>query len=422
MNIFSWLKHLLRAKRYTKLKKYDLALKSYTRAVCIDKEPSKKIIPYDNEIAFLADKIIKDKNFDILAMQNAEYNRNNVLILNTEIYDTGGHTECAIRYVEKSKENVYFYCVLFNTKSMQTAPVKSEKIKSLVKDYTESDLSCGYANRVINVLNYIRKNKIGIIYSNIHMYDAIGCAVLAIVKKYCKDIKIIFWNHGDHFFALGTSFADEIYTRVKNGKALSEYLKDNKNCKYGKFIVNYDPSKNISEIEKSELKEKLGIPQDAFVTMTGCVIDKIGKEYGQMIDKILKKNTNIYHLFICPSYPQKEKKLMKIFKNNPRVILHPGTPEFDKYIQITDLYVDSFPQGSALTLVDFIKYSKPVVIKINKKEPIKSFEEYLYPNYEFAYETPKGMIEGVTELANNQDLYKKLQVKVHEHFEKTYLG
>lgn len=416
MKIFSWLKHLLRAKIYTKQKKYDLALKSYIRAVCIDNSPSKKIIPYDNEIAFLADKIIKDKNFDILTMQNAEYDRNNVLILNTEIYDTGGHTECAIRYIEKTKENVYFYCVLFNTKSMQTAPVKSEKIKSLVKDYTESDLSCGYADRVINVLNYIRKNKIGIIYSNIHMYDAMGCAVLAIVKKYFKDIKIIFWNHGDHFFALGTSFADEIYTRVKNGRALSAYLKDNKNCKYGKFVINYDPSKNISEAEKSELREKLGVPQDAFVTMTGCVIDKIGKEYGQMIDKILKKNANIYHLFICPSYPQKEKELKNIFKNNSRVILHPGTPEFDKYIQITDLYVDSFPQGSALTLFDFIKYKKPVVIKINEKEPIKSFEEYLYPNYEYAFKTSKEMIDGVSKLCNDTDEYNKISQKVWEYF------
>ena len=42
-----------------------------------------------------------------------------------------------------------------------------------------------------------------------------------------------------------------------------------------------------------------------------------------------------------------------------------------------DFYVDSFPQGSALTLIDCIQMKKPVVIKINKQNKFKSFEENL---------------------------------------------
>ena len=41
------------------------------------------------------------------------------------------------------------------------------------------------------------------------------------------NINIDFCNHGDHHYSLGTTFADKIYTRVKNGHALTPYLKNN---------------------------------------------------------------------------------------------------------------------------------------------------------------------------------------------------
>ena len=98
-----------------------------------------------------------------------------------------------------------------------------------------------------------------------------------------------------------------------------------------------------------------------------------------------------------------------------------GTPEFEKFIQISDLYIDSFPQGTALTLIDCIKHKKPVVIKINEKDPIRSFEEYLYPNYEYAFKTSKGMFNGISKLANDKNEYEKTSENVWHFFKNKYL-
>ena len=87
---------------------------------------------------------------------------------------------------------------------------------------------------------------------------------------------------------------------------------------------------------------------------------------------------------------------------------------------MSDLYVDSFPQGSALTLVDYIKNAKPVLIKVNKENPIKSFEEYLYPGYEYACNTVDEMLDGIGVLSDNKAEYLRVSEKVKNYYETNY--
>ena len=106
--------------------------------------------------------------------------------------------------------------------------------------------------------------------------------------------------------------------------------------------------------------------------------------------------------------------------NLERFIFQSFTPYFDDYIKSSNLYIDSFPQGSALTLVDCIKYSIPVAVKINKKFPTKSFEEYLYPNYELASETEDGLYNIALRISTDLNFYNSMKNKVYNHFKMTY--
>ncbi len=85
---------------------------------------------------------------------------------------------------------------------------------------------------------------------------------------------------------------------------------------------------------------------------------------------------------------------------------------FNFFIQLSDLYIDSFPQGSALTLVDYIKHSKPDVIKICEENPIHSFETYLYDGYEYACKSPEEMFDKISKLISDKDEYAKISQKV----------
>ena len=219
---------------------------------------------------------------------------------------------------------------------------------------------------------------------------------------------------------MGTTFADRIYTRVKDGCALTPYLKNNKKVVGGSFVFDNDINHYDNELFDKKRSE-FGIKKNAFITITGCNYKKVGEEYFRMIKKMLELNKNIYHIFVCTLDEKEKQKIRNKYRLGERFIITDFIPNFDFYIQLSDLYIDSFPQGSALTLVDFIKHSKPVVIKVNEKEPVRSFEEYLYDNYEYALKTPKEMLNGILELAGNKDKYNEISQKVQKFFEEKYV-
>lgn len=174
--------------------------------------------------------------------------------------------------------------------------------------------------------------------------------------------------------------------------------------------------KVVVNLSKPNLKESLGIPQEAFVTLTGCHRQKLGAEYFELIRRILQSNERIYHIWVGGAGESDAE--CKI--NSKRFVKTEFSTDFDSFIAACDLYIDSFPQGSALTLVDCIRQGKPVVIKINEEFRFKSFEEYLYEGYELASATSEGMFVGVTRLASDKAFYSKMREKVLTHYKNTY--
>ena len=415
MSLFQIIRYFIKAKINITKKNYNNALYNYCKCVRNDSKPTNKIINYDNEIEKITDKILDKKNIKLKRADIKEYPKTNIMILNTEIYDNGGHTMLAMNYIDTFKDefDIYFYLTdIFNIK--ETSVVKSKIIKNDVKDYHMSNREL-MEDKIIELYNYIIDNKITTINVNMHMYDVVGAAVLYLVRKN-TNINIIFWNHADHFYCIGTKYPHWISTRTNNGQAYIPYQKKYKNLISLPFLIKEKPLNHIIDVRK-----ELNIPQDAIVTLTGCALYKIDKHYFKLIKKVLNYNKNIYHILVTSTQDPKANKLIKKYKlNSKRFIIQNCTPYFDDYILASNFYIDSFPQGSALTLVDCARLSRPAVVKINKKHPEKSFEEYLYEDYEFKSETVDGMYEKIKKLIEDKDLYKITQTKVHNYYKKIY--
>ena len=411
------IKYLLRANFYALTKDYDNALYCYMKAIISDIKPTSKLIDYNLKIEKITDKICDDfcKKFKYIDIKT--YESKKILILCSEIYDFGGHTEIALNYINSfcGDYKILFYLTNIFHNDEKFAAVKSQKIKTSVEDYYLSSSNTSYIEKIFELYNYIIENKITTINVNMHMNDVVACAVLYLVQKY-TNINVIFWNHADHFYSLGTDYCDKLVTRCKNGQSITPYLINNKKVIQMPFLIAEKDYKCHDNI-----REKLNIPKDSFVTLTGCRISKLSDSYFSLIKKVLNENKNIYHILVTNCEPKIINKLQKKYKlNSERFILQNVTPYFDDYINASNLYIDSFPQGSALTLVDCIKYSVPVAVKINKEFPIKSFEEYLYPSYELASETEKGLFDIILNISNDLTFYKLMKSKVYDYFKNTY--
>lgn len=414
-NTIKKIKYLLKGLFYTKIKCYDKAIYNYQKSIKYNLSPYKKRINYNELIEKSADLILKNENLNTVDVSNYP---KKILILNSEIYDTGGHTELALRYAEvfHDKYPIYFYITnVFKRNDDEIAPEKSKIIRELVSEFYISSKEVNLDKKIIELYNYIIEKKITTINVNMHMNDVVSCACLYLIRKF-TNINVIFWNHADHFYSIGIDYCDKISTRCKNGKSITPYLIDNNKVINLPFLM-----AEKDYIAHENIREKLNIPKDAFVTLTGCGMGKLGDSYFNLIKKILDGNKNIYHILVTNHKPKKIKKLQKKYNLNlERFIFQSFTPYFDDYIKSSNLYIDSFPQGSALTLVDCIKYSIPVAVKINKKFPTKSFEEYLYPNYELASETEDGLYNIALRISTDLNFYNSMKNKVYNHFKMTY--
>ncbi len=411
-------------------KNYNKALKAFEKLIIKDHMNLNRYrrTNYDHLAMQIGEKIFKQNNLN-LSKTIIEVEKPNILILCTEIYDFGGHTELAIRFIKAFNNSFHISFLLSgNGKSIKdTALKKSEIIKQNVKEFIDLSEQTKRAEKIIEIYNYIISSNISTIIVNIHMFDVVSTAVLGLIKKN-TNINIIFWNHSDHNYSLATNFADTIITRTHEGKPITKYLINKKNAINFLFLEQTNDSSNYSN-EKIHLeKEKIGISENNFVTLTGAPDGKIFSDskqpYLYLIKNLLEKNPNMKHIIVGSSYEKNKIIVNKIIGNqllkDKRLIFVDSTPDFDFYIQLSDLYIDSFPQGSALTLIDCIRNSKPVVIKVNEKDLTKSFQMYLNNDYKYSCKTSEEMYEKINTLINDEHEYKKISKMVRNFYLERY--
>lgn len=371
---------------------------------------------------------IGEKIFPNLVVEKSRPCSNKLLILNSAIYDFGGHTEVALRLSNVLKNDfdiTFLVNNFFSINSEELAPVKTSLIKKIVK-FVEFEPQT-YEEKIKKLYSYIIDNQFSTIFVNIHPYDVISTVVLALIKKYTA-IKICFFNHADHNFSLATSFADILITRLENNKPLVKYLKNNKKLVNVSFLEKTNQPSVYRKQDIDKKKEELGISQESFISLTGASFYKIlsdsNQPYLKLINNLLKDNPTLVHIIIGNKYDNDKniinKYIKKEFIDNKRLIILPPTSDFDFYINMADLFIDSFPQGSALTLIDCLRNKTVPIVKVNTRYPYKSFQCYLPKDYDYACKTPKEMHNKINYLIKNKNLLKSLQDELYSYYQDRY--
>ena len=263
----------------------------------------------------------------------------------------------------------------------------------------------------------------------IHPDDVFGAAVMALLKK-TTDIKIVFFNHASHYPCLGMNFSDDILEAFPTTENVTQKQRGLKNTK---IIGIQSLAKNetiyYSKHELTDLKEKLGIPVDKLLTMSGGSAYKFfdndeNSEYFNFIKRLLTKDQNIFHVIISHFNNKQKAVIENIFSLLPntrkRLIIIPYNTNFDKYCQMADVFIDSFPVSSALTQIDLMRNKVATVVKINRKVPYFSFHEYQMPNYPYMFEKVEDMENAILELLHDEQKRTVIIQKNYNFWLKTY--
>lgn len=358
-------------------------------------------------------------------------NRHKIAYLVTLCGDMGGHTKL-IKSLVKSLNKKYEQRLFFTQYSAckDSAPKFLSEIKNFVEiDGSDTSLLFNFKKLVSNFSEKIIEFAPETLMVYIHPDDVFGTAVLAYLKN-TTDIKIIYFNHASHYPVLGMSFADVILEGMPTTEKVTHEQRHFTNTKIiGLQSLPKGETVYYSNDELQNLRNNLGIKADEFVTMSGGSAYKFfdkenNSAYFEMIKNLLAKEPKLKHVIISQFNSEQNSTIKSIFSNcselKNRIVFVPYQTNFDKYFQMADVFIDSFPVSSALTQIDLMRNKVASVVKINREIPEFSFHEYQMPDYPYMFEKVEDMEKAILELLYDETKRKEMIEKNYEFWLKTY--
>lgn len=361
---------------------------------------------------------------------NLQKDNQKIGLLATEIYDMGGHTKC-IKDLIVSLSNDYEQILFLSKKSasIDNAPTSYNIIRKYAQIYGIDSNLLFLKKKCKDFCNKIISSNIKILLVYIHPDDVFGTAVLAYLKN-TTDIKIIYFNHASHYPALGMSFADVILEGIPITEKVTHEQRHFSNTQIvGLQSLAKDETVYYSDSELQNLRNSLGIKSDELITMSGGASYKFfdkenGSAYFEMIKNLLAKESKLKHIIISLFNNEQKSTIERMFSNcselKNRIVFVPYQTNFDKYFQMADVFIDSFPVSSAVTQIDLMRNKVASVVKINKQTPEYSFHEYQMPDYPYMFENVEDMEKAVLDLLHDENKRNEIIEKNYEFWLKTY--
>ena len=383
----------------------------------------------DTEIQNLVLNHIKSEN---IKLEKTTSNKRKIAFLATELYDTGGHTECLKNVIKVLKND--FKIGVFLSKINASKKLYSKKLSEIQSD---ADLLAGiefkgmyFQNEAINLFKKIQQYEPSTLFVFMHMDDSLNTAVIALVKEY-TDTKIFYFNHGSHYPALGFSMSDASLECMPSTQYITEQKRLFKKCIRVNLPYTFEmDKKKYTQEEINQKKRDIGVLENNLCTVSGGMqykfFDIDGSSYFELIKNLLKDKANLQHIILSNLSDDRLKTIKTIFKEDvdllDRLIILPLSKDYNTILKCADVFIDSFPVGSALTQIDVMRLKIPSVIKINRDNIKYSFHEYLPKKYKYQTESTTDMLLFIKELLENANIRKNIVEANYEFYKMNYEG
>lgn len=373
-----------------------------------------------------------DKELEAYAPQvkicKKKANPNRVAYLITELYDWGGHTKCVVNSVDVLRDK--FEQAIFVSHISRTDRFAPQAIQELSKKCMVfgDDLNlCCYVKKITKLFNQIVDFNPKVLFVWMHPSDCLLDILLGMLKRY-TNIKILYCPHASHFPNLGISYADAVLEALSVTAYITQNLR-----KCDKTIFLNMMSKSIEEspvFNRDEVlakRKELGIKDGYLCTMSGAMSYKFfeGKSssYFEMIRDLLEKYENLQHVILSHFSEDEMGVIESIFggsKARSRLSICSFSKDYELIFKCADVFIDSFPVSSALTMIDLMRLRIPYVVKINDENAMWSFHEYQKADFPYMFAKVDDLMCGVETLLFSKEEREKVVNMNYLYYQETY--
>jgi hypothetical protein len=355
----------------------------------------------ENDLSLIANKKLQFKNIN---NSFPKENKKKILHFFSEIYSQGGHTKVIFNWVKNDLDSNHFF--LSTRQTYEKVKEISEKNYNYIlkeSDFYSVEGESNFLDKAQSIIDFLYKMNFSSVILHIHQDDVLPNLIFS--NKNFK-FPVLFFNHADHQFWLGSTIAD-LYL-IYRKSSVNEYVEKRKIPIEKHFFLPIPVEVSKSLIENKEIfnnKKKFKIlsigagykynPNDEY-------------DFFKEILKILNENNFVTFTIIGIE----ENNLLRDLYQHERLILHPfmDVNKIYTFYQNSDLYISGFPFPSHTALLEAAFFGVPFVLTYNPYEICKFFKKDSN-NYIEHPKTIKDWHKFIYKMINNESFYLEVKKK-----------
>jgi glycosyltransferase involved in cell wall biosynthesis len=280
----------------------------------------------------------------------------NILHVSTNVSTYSGIPRLIRRWIQQDTQHCHSLALTSQAPNEVPQLLKDVVLKNQGKIHIINDETNSIISRARNLRNIATDADIVVLHA--WEYDVIPTIAFANKEQ---SPPVIYVNHGDHWFWLGSGVSDVIANLRESGMRLSQKRR------------NIEPERNMllptilepasRKLSRVEAKRQLGIADKSLLLLSIARADKYrtvdGVSFADAHVALLQKHNQAILIVIGPG--NREDWSTAIEQTQGRIKVLDQTENTAIFYQAADIYVDSFPFVSITSLLEAGSYGIPLV-------------------------------------------------------------
>ena len=292
------------------------------------------------------------------AAKNTAWEKDSVLHIATEVYNSGGHSRCIERWIQLMEHQKHS-CYLIHQKAGIPELLTTLTLKS-GGEVRCANPAASMVTKAAELREYA--SRFQYIVLHIHMDDPVALIAFG-SEKFTRPI--IFFNHADHIFWLGAGIADYVADITGSRHKITITSRTIQNASVLSIPVETDTA--FAETSQAEARKTLGIaPEEKIIFASGHPrkFDPVGTpDFADVINAILQKEPQA-RFFIAGASP-KQVLWKKLTLDTRSRVTFTGRldykTEYPLYLAAADMVLDSMPVTGGTAVIDAVKAGRAVL-------------------------------------------------------------
>lgn len=274
----------------------------------------------------------------------------------TESYSTGGHSPFVARWIHNTLDSSV-HSVITTAQNSELPAILRDAVSESGGWYCSlTELSPNLVEQAL-LLRLLAQNWADTIVLLIHPFDPLPSVAFGVEGG----PPVIFCNHADHTFWLGSGIADvTVNYHVAAGKLDAE-RRGISNSK----LLPIPLSKNKPVSQNSEVRRQLGFGEQDVVLLTVGRAEKFypfgNYDFLDVMVAFLRGHPNVRLVAAGPASEGRWQEASAQVEGRIQALGTVGREELEKFYAAADVYVASFPCGSGTSLLEAAMHNLPIV-------------------------------------------------------------